>query len=695
VVCRTRLLERLDEGLQRRLTLIAAPAGFGKTTLVSEWLAGCSQPGRPGLCAAWLSLDEGDREPARFLSYLVAALQTVGLCQASGARLGDSVLAALQGPQPPIEPVLTALLNEITTINGHFVLILDDYHRVDSREVDAALTFLLDHLPPHMHLVITTREDPQLPLARLRARGQLCELRASDLRFTPAEAADLFTQMMGLNLAGADIAALEARTEGWIAGLQLAALALQETLASKGQAGVPAFIQAFAGDHRYIVDYLVEEVLQSQPTALRSFFLQTAILERLTGALCDAVTGQEGGSARLEALRRGNFFVVPLDDQRHWYRYHHLFAEVLAVHLLEQQPEQVAGLHRRASAWYARSGLTADAIHHALLGQDFERAAELIERAVPEMRRTRQEAALLGWLRALPEDLLRAWPVLNDTYAGALMQSGVMEGVPARLRNAERWLAPADRIDPPDQADLADQADLLELANPQQPTRSPGYVDEEEFRRLPASIAVHRAGYALIHGDVAGTIRCAHRALELLMAEDHLGGGAAASLLGLAFWARGELEAAQASYADGMARLVKAGHLSDTIGLCISLADIQLAQGQLGAALHTYERGWQLAAPENAPLLRGAADMLVGMSEIQRERNDLPAAARTLQRSQELGELKGLYQNPYRWRVAQARIQAAQGDLDGALDLLNEAEHRYMSDFSPNVHPVTATRTRV
>src|SRR6202521_1810037 len=375
VVSRPRLLERLNEGLHRKLTLIAAPAGFGKTTLVSAWVAGCDQQ------VAWLSLDEGENDPARFLAYLVAVLQTIA------ANIGEGVLGMLQSSQPlPTEAILTALLNEIPTLPDHFVLVLDDYHVIDAKPVDIALTYLVEHLPPQMHLVIITREDLQLPLARLRSRSHLTEVRAADLRFTASEAAEFLTQVMGLSLSAADIAALEDHTEGWIAGLQLAALSMQ------GQQDVPGFIRAFAGDHRYIVDYLVEEVLQRQPEPVRSFLRQTAILDRLNGPLCDAVTGQEEGHARLEILERGNFFVVPLDDTRHWYRYHHLFAEVLSAHLMAEQPDQVAPLHRRASAWYQQHGPPADGIRHALAACDFARAADLVEMALPEMLRSRQEA---------------------------------------------------------------------------------------------------------------------------------------------------------------------------------------------------------------------------------------------------------------------------------------------------------------
>src|SRR5579872_6932168 len=368
VVSRPRLLERLNEGLHRKLTLIAAPAGFGKTTLISEWVAFIERP------TAWLSLDEGENDPTRFLAYLVAAVQTIA------PTLGEGVMGVLQSSQPPPpEAILTALLNEIISLPDPFVLVLDDYHMIDAKTVDMTLAFLVEHLPPQMHLVMATREDPHLPLARLRARGHLTELRAADLRFTASEAAAFLKQAMGLNLSAADIAALEDRTEGWIAGLQLAALSMQ------GHQDVAGFICECAGDHRYIVDYLVEEVLQRQPAPVRSFLLQTSILDRLNGPLCDAVTGQEEGNARLEALERGNFFVVPLDDTRHWYRYHHLFADVLSAHLRAEQPDQLAPLHRRASEWYEQNGSVADAIRHALEASDFGRAADLVELAVPAM----------------------------------------------------------------------------------------------------------------------------------------------------------------------------------------------------------------------------------------------------------------------------------------------------------------------
>ncbi len=671
VVVRTRLIERLNEGLSAggKLTLISAPAGFGKTTLVSEWITGSDRQ------VAWLSLDKGDSDLTRFLTYLIAALQTVA------PNIGEGIMGALQSSQPPpIELLLTALLNDINSIPGDFVLVLDDYHVIDATQVDEALIFLVEHLPPQMHMVITTREDPALPVPRLRARRQLIEFRAADLRFTPSEAAEFLNQVMDLNLSMEEVAVLETHTEGWIAGLQLAALSM------RGRQDIPGFIQAFAGDNRYIVDYLVEEVLQRQPQPVRNFLLQTAILDRLSGPLCDAVignhpegTGQEASSARLESLQRGNFFLIPLDDKRHWYRYHHLFADVLRMYLMTEQPDQVPALHRRASEWYEQNGSAADAIHHALAADDFERAADLIERAVPEMRQSRQEATMLGWLQTLPDELFHRRPVLSVYYAGALLLNGKLEGVESRLRDAERWLdTNTNRSERPE----ASSAEMV-------------VVDEEEFRRLPGWIAIYRAASALALGDVHDTVKYARQALELVPEEEHLGRGAAAGFLALVYWRSGDLEAAHRSWSDCMARLQKAGYLSDAIGSAISLADIRIAQGRLREAMSTYERGLQLATEQGGLVVRGTADMYVGMSELKRERNELNAATQHLLISKELGELAGLPKNPYRWRVVMARIRQAQGDLDSALDLLDEAERLYVSDFSPNVRPVAAWKTRV
>lgn len=667
VVLRPRLIERLNEGLCQDkgfgqiLTLISAPAGFGKTTLVSEWVPGCQRP------VAWLSLDEGDNHLTRFLGYIIAALQTIV------ADFGTDLFNALQSAQPPPpESLLIPLLNEIAAIPTDFIFVLDDYHVIDSEAVNDILAYFIEHIPPRMHLVITTREDPALPISRLRARGQLTELRAADLRFTPAEAAEFLNRVMGLDLCEEDIAVLDNRTEGWIAGLQLAALSM------RGHEDVSGFIRAFAGDHRYIVDYLVEEVLKRQSEPVRRFLLQTAILDRLNGPLCDAVTGQTGGKARLDALQRGNFFIVALDDRQHWYRYHHLFVEVLRVNLLAEQPDIVADLHRRASIWYQAHNAPAEAIRHALTGEDFARAAEMIECVFPEMTRSRQEVTLLGWLRALPNELVRQRPVLCNLYAGVLMQTGALDGVEQWLRAAGRWLEPGGS----GERAGASSAEML-------------VTNHKEFRRLPAAVENHQAGLALLLGHAEETLLHARRALDLAPADDALGHGSAAALQGLAFWTMGDLESGQRMYAEGIVWLRQAGYLSDVMGCALALADIHLAQGHLREATRTYQRALQLATDQGTPIMRGTADMHVGLSEVYREQNELQAAAHSLTRAREQGEHTGLPQNRYRWRVALAGIRQAEGNLDGALELLDEAERVYTGDFSPNVRPIAAMKARV
>jgi LuxR family maltose regulon positive regulatory protein len=543
--------------------------------------------------------------------------------------------------------------------------------------VDRALVFLVDHLPPKMHLIIATREDPSLPLARMRARGQLTELRAADLRFTPAEAAEFLNLVMGLNLSTEDIAALEARTEGWIAGLQLAAISM------RGREDISSFIHAFTGTHRFVLDYLVEEVLQYQPEAVRCFLMQTAILDQLCAPLCNAVTEREDGNELLGFLERSNLFIIPLDDQRRWYRYHPLFAEVLIARLISEQPDQISILHQRASEWYEHNGSAADAIRHALAAKDFERAATLIELAVPEMRRNRQETTHteLGWLKALPDELIRFRPVLSVAYAYALFGDGELEAVEARLRDAERWL---DMIGDTREQSKASAAGMV-------------VVDEEEFRRLPGMIALLRTAQALARGDMPETVKNARQVLALAPEDDYLMLGGAASTLGLAAWASGDLETARRMTADGMANVRRAGYISPAIGGAITLADIQIAQGCLREAMTTYEQGLQWAMGPGAPSrsMRGAADMHVGMSALHYEYNDLETATKHLLTSQDLGELAGLPQNPYRWRAAMARIRQAQGDLDGALDLLDQAGCVYDANFSPDVRPVATRRVRV
>jgi LuxR family transcriptional regulator, maltose regulon positive regulatory protein len=662
LVARPRLSGRLSHGAESRLTLISAPAGFGKTTLLAEWLAAT----RTEQSVAWLSLEESDSQPASYWTYLITALQAVV------PGVGTSALLLLQSGQPAIQTVLTTVLNELSTAPNDIYLVLDDYHLVDGPDIQAGMTFLLEHLPPQVHLVVSTREDPALPLARLRARGELVEVRAADLRFTLDEVAAYLNDVTGLDLAASDIAALEGRTEGWIAALQLAALSMQ------GRDDLAGFIAGFAGDDRYIVDYLVDEVLGRQPAHVRSFLVQTCILDRLSGPLCDAVTGQHGGKAMLESLDRANLFVVPLDDSRRWYRYHHLFADVLHTHLLDEHPDRVAALHRRASQWYEQHGEPSQAIRHALAAGDVERAAGLVELAIPALRRSRQEAIIRGWLDAIPDDVARVRPVLAVGLVGALMAGGEFEGVEDRLQDAERWLEPTG-----------------DHEGTWSPPVGMVVVDEGELARLPGAIQMYRAALALVRGDVPATIGHAQRAIHRAAEEDDLIRAGASALMGLAFWGGGDLEAAHRAYSVGVEGLRRAGHIADVLGCSITLADIRTTQGRLSEALRTYEQALRLASNQDGTVLRGTADMYVGMSQIACERDDLPAATQHLLRAKELGEHTWLPQNPYRWRVAMARVREAEGDLDGALDLLDEALRVYMGDFSPNVRPIPALRARV
>jgi LuxR family maltose regulon positive regulatory protein len=654
MVSRDRLLRQLDASSERDLTLLCAPAGFGKTTLLSAWAAASARP------IAWVSLEESDSDLTRFLTYVISSLQTVA------PSIGGAWLEALRSAQPPAaEAVLASLVNELSRLPGELTLILDDYHVLDSAAVDNALAFLLQHLPRQLHVIISSRQDPNLPLARLRARDRLTELRASDLRFTPGEAADFLTAVMGLDLSGDDITALERRTEGWIAGLQLAALSLRD------HDDPSTFISGFAGDHRFIADYLVGEVLERQPADVRAFLLQTALLDQMNGPLCDAVTGGAGSQSRLDALERGNFFVVPLDDQRRWYRYHHLFAEVLRAYLTEEQPAEVPVLHRRASIWFEQQSHLPEAVRHALAAGDVEHVADLLESSAQELLRTRQEATLLGWLRALPDAVFRNRPVLSASYAGVLLACGQVDGVEARLDAAEHLLGPTalhpDRV----------------------------VVDEATFRQLPGAIAMWRAGAALLRGDTAGTVTHAHRAREVAGPDDHLIRGGAAGLLGLTALGAGDLEGAYAKYTECIAHLRLENHVADILGCSITLADIRIVQGRLADAEVIYNDGLRLATVADGQVLRGAADMHVGLSEIHWERGELDEARQHLSRCDALGESLGLPQNAYRSRVARAHLLQAESDFEGAAELLAQAELLYDSDFSPRLRPVPAMRARV
>jgi LuxR family maltose regulon positive regulatory protein len=546
------------------------------------------------------------------------------------------------------------------------VLVLDDLHVVDRGDVHDGIAALLEHLPPRVQLVIATRVDPPLPLARMRAVGELVELRAADLRFTAVEATAYLNGAMGLELASDDVATLGARTEGWIAALQLAALSMQ------GRDDVAGFIAGFAGDDRFVVDYLVGEVLHRQPESVRRFLLQTAVLDRLQGSLCDAVTGTTGGKAELESLDRQNLFVIPLDDRREWYRYHHLFADVLRARLLDEDADAPIQLHRRASEWYADHGDPSAAIQHALAAGDFARAASLAELALPAIRRDRQDATLREWAHAIPPDEVRRRPVLAMGFVGPAIGAGDLERVEATLHEVEQWLAltPTER----------DATDAI-------------VVDAAQLPALPGTIEMYRAALALTRGDVTGTIDHAERVLALAPDDDELTRAAAHALLGLAAWTEGDLDGAFAEYTDAITGMRRVGHLADILGLSIAMADIRVAQGRLRDAQRLYEQGLQLVEDHGTGPLRGVADMHVGLAEILRERDDREAAAEQLRRAQAL-EPFGTRQYAYRSRAVRAGLLLADGDLAGCLALLEEAEAVYDTDMSPAVRPVGARRAR-
>jgi LuxR family maltose regulon positive regulatory protein len=690
LVPRPRLIERLNEGIRqnqgfgRRLTLISAPAGFGKTTLVAEWVAGFRLKVESSVHSeqhsafdfqpvfAWLSLDEGDNDPTRFLSYFIAALKRI-----EGIDLPlEKTLSMIQSPQPrPTETILVSLINEMAAINARIIFVLDDYHLIDAQPIHGALSFLLENMPPQMHLVMATREDPQLPLARLRAQGQLAEIRAADLRFSSAEAAEFLNQVMGLDLSTEDVAALETRTEGWIAGLQLAAISLQ------GHADTSRLIRSFTGSHRLVLDYLIEEVLNQQPQNVQDFLFQTAILDRLSGSLCDAVrlgtpetpSGQNNGQMMLEMLERANLFVVPLDNERQWYRYHHLFADLLRQRLRQTRAEQVPMLHLRASEWYEQKNLPSDAIRHALAAGDFERAADLAEVAWPAWSESFYAIAWLGWVKELPEELVRARPVLSLAYAQAFLNAGKLEDAEIKLKNVERWLEPRGGLD----------------EGKGTPATEMVVVDKEQFRSLPSSLAMARTYHAQALGDVGGTLKYGGQALDLLPEDDHYNRAAVTGLLGLAYWASGDLEAANRTFSDG---LFQNDH--DVIKGTFVLADMKMTLGNLHEAISACERALQLANEHGEPMLIGTEDVYTGISGLHREQGNLEAAAQDLAISKKLGEQVELPDWQYRWCIAQARLKETLGDLDGALDLLDEAERLYVRTPLPEVRPIAAMRTR-
>jgi len=678
VVLRPHLIERLNEGLAvgRKLTLISAPAGFGKTTLVSEWINDLrftsddlrldtsreSQIVNRKLVlskveaskfkngVAWLSLDEGDNDPGRFLAYLVAALQTVT------ASVGAGLLSVLQSPQsPPTESILTALLNEIATVPDNFVLVLDDYHVIDAQPVDHALAFLLEHQPPQMHLVIATREDPDLPLARLRARDQLTELRATDLRFTPSEAANFLNQVMGLNLSAEDVAALETRTEGWIAGLQLAALAVQGTLSMQGHQDVTSFIQSFTGSHRFVLDYLIEEVLGRQPENIQTFLLHTSILDRLCGPLCDAVllnpSGSTSGQETLEYLERANLFIVPLDNARRWYRYHHLFADLLRQRLQQSFASSTGDaeshlneLHIRASQWYEDNGLQLEAFRHAAAANDIDRAEQLIDGKGIPLHFSGGVTPILDWLESLPTPVLNARPSLWWRYAAMLLINGQTIGVAEKLQAAEAALAAS-----------------LQSAEP-----------DDETRNLIGQIAAAKSTLALTRYDVEGMLTQSRRALKYLSPNALFTRATAYWTQGYAHFLLGDRAAARQAFMEAISLSQASGAVFTAILATIGLGQVQEGDNQLHHAAETYRRVLQWAGDQPQQIINEAH---LGLARIFYEWNDLDAAEQHGQLSLKLArQYERIIDRFIICEVFLARLKLARGNVAGAAALLAEVE---------------------
>ena len=657
VVPRPRLAQQLDEGLGRGLVLVCAPAGYGKTVLLADWVQRTPQP------AAWLSLDAGDNDPARFWRHAIAALDRVrpGIGEQVGPLLGPPAPASFDG-------LVTALINELAEPGADDVrLVLDDYHAIGAQPVHSSLEFLLEHRPPGLDLVLASRTDPPLSLARLRARGQLMELRSADLRFTAGEAAALLQQVAsGHVLPHAVVTALASRTEGWAAGLQLAALSL------RGQPDVAGFVAAFTGSHRYVLDYLAEEVLERQPVRVREFLLETSVLERLSGALCDAVTSRPGSQALLEQIEREGLFLVPLDEVRGWWRYHHLFADLLRARL-EQEPGRVAELHRRAAAWHEDHGLADEAIRHAAAAGEMTWAAQLIERHFDRVYSYRGEGATIQrWLSALPHDLAWSRPRLLLAQAQVTATSGHLDEVEPLLEAAERVAAsvPQEPFEP-----TVGRADSL-LVN------------------IPAHIALHRSYLAQLRGDAEGTATFARQALAELHPGEWMLNSTIQGFLAVAEWLRGQLAEAERAFVSSLAGWQETDQLTVTVWAAYSLAQVQRGRGRLNAAARTSERALDVTEVPGRPVQPAAGLGHIGLAEVAYQRDELDSALRHANEGIALCR-QWVYVLPLAsGLVTLAWVRQSTGDPAGAMAAMREAG-QVEPGAAGLLNPVPAQRARL
>jgi len=641
LVARPRLFNKLFEGLHHKLTLISAPAGFGKTTLVTEWLDSIKSDIKNGNklepSIAWLSLDRDDNDPVRFLSYVVASLNQI---EGFDTTLGKGALNMLQSPQsPPTETILTSLINEIATISNRIIIVLDDYHLIETQPIHDALTYLLDHLPPQLHLVIATREDPQLPLARLRSRNQLTEIRAADLCFTSSEAAEFLNQTMGLALSAEDIAALETRTEGWIAGLQLAALSLQ------GHTNTSSLIQSFTGSHHLVLDYLIEEVLSRQQEEVQDFLLRTSILNRLTGALCDALTGREDGQHMLEALYRTNLFIVPLDEERCWYRYHHLFADLLQQQLTSSHNTAINELHQKAAQWYQINGHLKEAVHHALAGNEIVFAVQLIETGALAAIEKSDFRFILDSVDLLPESAIENAPWLFIYHTWTLLLTGQVEAASPYLENLD-W--------------------LLEYA------KDENKIQQRKMLGYIAGLKVIHAGWIR---DYENLTDYANQVKQYLP-ENNWICAYCAMMLGGFFWANGNLQEAIDAYTESVSAGKVSGNSMVAITSTVRLAHSLELVGHLQQATGLLRNAFEIANNDgrNLPV---SGYIHIEFGRMLYELNELDHAEQHLTEGTELCRQMADGHAEKVGHFLIAKVKIARGDSEGAQASMQEGDQAF------------------
>jgi LuxR family maltose regulon positive regulatory protein len=661
LVHRLGLIKRLNKGLDRKLTLISAPAGFGKTTLVSAWLGNLkseTEGSQTTYQISWLSLDAGDNDPIRFLTYLVTALRQA---EEGNISIGGGAMSMLQAPQPPpVDAILTSLINDIATIPGNIIFVLDDYHLIEEQPNHAAIVYLLEHLPPQLHLVIATREDPRLNLPRLRARNQLTELRAADLRFTPSESAEFLNQVMGLKLSTEDIAVLETRTEGWIAGLQLAAISMRR------RTNTTSFIQSFSGSHRLVLDYLLEEVLTQQLESVQTFLLQTAILDRLTGSLCDALTDQDNGQETLDTLERANLFIVPLDDERCCFRYHHLFGDLLRQRLCNTQPEQVSVLHNRASVWYEKNRFYDDAIEHALHAEDFQRSANLIEEQADALWQRGEHGKLRRWLEDIPVNVFKSKLQLCIFRAYYLQSSGQHFEGEQLIQEIEKALEISS-----DSESESPQPEWLQL-------------QESKRVKLRGRLVVVQALIDAINGNVPGIIQHANQALENLPEQDWAWRSMVAFALGDAYSFLGDMAASYQARFKAVRACEAAGNIFYIIVANLKLASTLREQGELLWTLDVCQQQMQSAHEYGLSKASPVGCLLALWGEVLAELNDLDGAIQQAQNGVEIAERGGNLQILGFSYLYLMRVLLSKGDLAGAEEIIRKVAHL---DRETNVPP--------